>query len=146
MSALVEVLQDGRRRERAQAFFYRLLAGDAEGSGDAAVAERLNALLADEQHHVSRLTARLLELGEQPTEQTSSLVVPDLADWESVARVREENEVHWYETALRELTDEKTVAMLREILASERHHRDELAGKWMPAGSGESPAEPQGTS
>lgn len=141
MSDLVKVLQDGRRRERAQAFFYRLLAGDAEAAHDTAAAERLNGLLADEQHHVSRLTARLLELGERPTDESSSLVVPSLADWESVARVREEEEVRWYEAAVGSLADEETLAMLGEILASERHHRDELTGKWMPAGPAEGPGE-----
>lgn len=137
MSDLVATLRDGRRREREQAFFYRILAGDAEAAGDQAVADRLNGLLADEQHHVSRLTARLLELGERPTDESSSLVVPSLRDWESVAKVREEDEVRWYEVALRRVEDEDTVAVLREILASERHHREQLAGKWMPAGPGE---------
>jgi rubrerythrin len=140
VSDLVATLRDGRRREREQAFFYRILAGDAEAAGDEAVADRLNGLLADEQHHVSRLTARLLELGERPTDESSSLVVPSLGDWESVAKVREEDEVRWYEEALRRVEDEDTVAVLRGILASERHHREHLAGKWMPAG----PAEPSG--
>lgn len=140
MSDLVATLRDGRRREREQAFFYRILAGDAEAAGDQAVADRLNGLLADEQHHVSRLTARLLELGERPTDESSSLVVPGLRDWESVAKVREEEEVRWYEAALHLVEDEDTAAVLREILASERHHREQLAGKWMPAG----PAEPSG--
>jgi rubrerythrin len=145
VSDLVGTLRDGRRREREQAFFYRLLAGDAEAAGDEAAAERLNGLLADEQHHVSRLTARLLELGEQPGEESSSLVVPSLGDWESVARVREEDEVRWYEAALHRIEDEHTVAVLREILKSERHHRERLAGKWMPAGSTEPPEETRET-
>ena len=68
MSRLMELLQEGRQRERAQALFYRILAGEAEVSGDQAAAERLNELLADEQHHVSRLTARILELGGAPLE------------------------------------------------------------------------------
>lgn len=141
MNDPVTLLQDGRRREREQALFYRLLAGDAEESGDEALAERLNGLLADEQHHVSRLTARLLELGERPSDASSSLAVPDLASWEAVARVREENEVAWYERAVRDVADEETLAMLREILASERHHHEELAGKWMPAGTTDPTAE-----
>jgi len=134
MSHVIELLQEGRRRERAQAFFYRVLAGDAEAAGDASAAERLNGLLADEQHHVSRLTARLLELGERPTEEGSSVVVPDLVSWQPVARIREEEEVHWYEGAVRSVDDEETAVMLGEILSSERHHREDLAGKWMPAG------------
>jgi len=139
VSDLVATLRDGRRREREQAFFYRILAGDAEAASDQAAADRLNGLLADEQHHVSRLTARLLELGERPTDESSSLVVPSLRDWESVAKVREEDEVRWYEAALHRVEDEDTVAVLREILASERHHREQLAGKWMPAGSASPP-------
>jgi rubrerythrin len=135
VSDVVAVLQDGRRRERAQAFFYRMLAGDAEAAGNATTAERLNELLADEQHHVSRLTARLLELGETPTEESATVPLPELVSWEAVARVREEDEVRWYEQALHGLDDdEETLAVLREILSSERHHCEDLAGKWMPAG------------
>jgi rubrerythrin len=134
MSDMTDLLQEGRRRERAQAFFYRVLAGDAEAAGDAPMAERLNELLADEQHHVSRLTARLLELGEQLTDERTSVDVPDLASWQPVARIREEEEVRWYEGAVEGVEDEETSVMLNEILSSERHHRDDLAGKWMPAG------------
>jgi rubrerythrin len=143
VSALVTLLQEGRRRERAQALFYRMLAGDAESAGDAPAAERLNDLLADEQHHVSRLTARLLELGERPTEAEQFIEVPDLAAWQPVARVREEGEVRWYEDAVGRVDDDQTGDILREILASERHHREELAGKWMPAGP-KRPSEEQG--
>ena len=133
MSRLVRLLQDGRRRERAQALFYRYLAGDAEIAGDEVASERLNALLADEQHHVSRLTARLLELGERPDEAVDAPEVPALDAWEIVARCREEDEVRWYEEAVEVIEDGPTCGVLREILASELHHRDELEGKWMPA-------------
>ena len=138
---LVATLREGARRERAQALFYRILAGEAEVAGDAPTAERLNDLLADEQHHVSRLTARLLELGERPTDERDSPEVPELASWEPVAKGREEDEVRWYEDATRKVRDEETLAMLREILASERHHRDDLSGKWMPAGHADSSEE-----
>ncbi|MCG6957414.1 MAG: hypothetical protein LJF04_15600 [Gemmatimonadetes bacterium] len=134
MSEMTDLLQEGRRRERAQAFFYRVLAGDAEAVGDAPVAEQLNELLADEQHHVSRLTARLLELGEEPGDEEAPVDVPHLASWQPVARSREEEEVRWYEGAVERVDDEETSVMLKEILSSERHHRDDLAGKWMPAG------------
>ena len=130
---MVRLLQEGRRRERAQALFYRFLAGDAEISGDAVASERLNGLLADEQHHVSRLTARLLELGERLDETVDAPEVPALDAWEIVARCREEDEVRWYEEALEIIEDGPTSDVLREILASEVHHRDELDGKWMPA-------------
>lgn len=134
MTELVAILEEGRRRELEQALFYRFLAGDAETSGNEAAAERLNDLLADEQHHVSRLTARILELGAKPSDtRASSPDVPSLENWEEAARPREVEEVRWYEGALDRVSDGETAIILREILASERHHRDELAGKWMPA-------------
>lgn len=134
---LFELLRESRRRERAQALFYRTLTGRAEDAGDALAAERLNALLADEQHHLSRLTARLLELGgdadaiELPAQPEVALEA-----WESEARGREQQEVAWYEEAVALVEDEPTRAALMEILLSERHHRDELGGKWMPASHG----------
>jgi rubrerythrin len=137
MSPEVALLNEGRRREREQTAFYRFLAGDAELAGDAATAERLNELLADEQHHVSRLTARLLEMGERLQEEAGTPEIPALAGWEEVARGREAEEVAWYLEAIRRATDQDTIAILREILSSERHHHDRLAGKWMPAAPGE---------
>ena len=134
MTDLVDLLQEGRQRERAQALFYRFLSGDAESSGDVQTAERLNELLADEQHHVSRLTARILELGVTPRHADVPLPeVPTMAGWEDAARAREEDEVRWYTEALQRVDDPGTRSILQAILNSERHHRDELAGKWMPA-------------
>jgi rubrerythrin len=134
MNDLITLLADGRHRERRQALFYRSLAGDAESAGDLAAAERLNELLADEQHHVSRLTARMLELGAKPADdRVTSADVPSLNAWEAAARSREEEEVRWYTVALEGVDDPATRSILVEILESERHHRDELAGKWMPA-------------
>lgn len=133
MSEVTEVLQEGRRRERAQALFYRALAGDAELADRPRDAERLNELLADEQHHVSRLTARLLEMGETPADEVETPASPALDGWEVEARRREEAEVVWYRGALDRVTDQETRSILEEILASERHHREELGGKWMPA-------------
>ncbi|MDP2958019.1 MAG: ferritin-like domain-containing protein [Longimicrobiales bacterium] len=135
MSELAALLQEGRRRELEQSRFYRLLSGDAERAGNAGVAERLNDLLADEQHHVSRLTARLLELGAKPDGGRVDVgPVPGLDAWEREARRREEREVEWYESALSRVEDPDTAALLRGILASERHHEEHLSGKWMPAG------------
>ena len=135
MSELVALLQEGRRRELEQALFYRFLSGDAELAGNAGAAERLNDLLADEQHHVSRLTARLLELGAKPEGSRADVgSMPGLDAWEGEARRREEREVEWYEDALSRVEDPHAVALLREILASERHHKEHLSGKWMPAG------------
>ena len=131
---LVELLEACRERERAQTRFYRALAARAELEGDDPVAERLNALHADEQHHLSRLTARLLELGAQPRSLASgSSDRPDLDGWEAVARARESREVSWYEDGLNGALDEHTRRLFEEILESERRHRDELGGKWMPA-------------
>jgi len=129
-----ELLREGRRRERAQTLFYRGLTARAEEAGDASAAERLNALLADEQHHLSRLTARLLELGGH-AEAIDVPAQPDvpMEAWEGEARRREQEEVAWYEEAVALVGDEPTRAVLTEILLSERHHRDELGGKWMPA-------------
>lgn len=139
MTATAQLLHEGRARELEQALFYRVLAGDAEACGDLSAAERLNELLADEQHHVSRLTARILELGERPHDgRVPQPHVPPLARWEKEARSREEKEVAWYEGALRQVDDPPTVALLKEILSSERHHRAGLTGKWMPATAGES--------
>lgn len=135
MTKLADVLREGRRRELEQALFYRFLAAAAEAVGDGPTAERINELLADEQHHVSRLTARLLELGEKPEDvRTPPPPVPPLSEWQAEARRREAEEIAWYEEALESVSDAQTVAVLREIVASERHHHDDLAGKWMSAG------------
>ena len=140
MSETIDLLQEGRLRELEQALFYRFLTSDAELAGDAAAAERLNELLADEQHHVSRLTARILELGAKPRDAgVHNAAVPVLHAWEAEARKREEGEVRWYENTIRRVDDPDTASMLRGILDSERHHREQLAGKWMPAG----PARPE---
>lgn len=135
MTQILALLQEGRRRELEQAHFYRLLAGAADHAGDTAAAERLNGLLADEQHHVSRLTARILELGGRPEAARPALEsVPALGAWEDEARTREAGEVEWYEGTLAGAGDADTRSVLREILDSERHHREGLTGKWMPAG------------
>lgn len=134
MNGTIALLQEGRRQEVEQALFYRLLTGDADAAGDAAAGESLNGLLADEQHHVSRLSARILELGGRLDEGPAGPVTaPGLDAWEDAARLREEAEIAWYEQALHRVEDPATRSVLAEILASERHHRESLAGKWMPA-------------
>lgn len=130
---LRDLLREARRRERSQSAFYRRLAAEAEEAGDRRAIERLNELLADEQHHLSRLTARLLELGDSPPEVTPTEGTPSLAGWESEARAREAGEVAFYKSALARRLDGRTRAILREILESERRHREELGGKWMTA-------------
>ncbi|NJD20691.1 MAG: hypothetical protein FIA95_15580, partial [Gemmatimonadetes bacterium] len=135
MSGTMALLQESRRRELEQVLFYRLLAWSAAHAGDAVEAERLQELLADEQHHVSRLTARILEMGGAPESAgREPPAPPSLGAWEAEARGREGAEVTWYETALADELDPETRSLLGEILDSERHHREGLAGKWMPAG------------
>ena len=128
------LLGESRRREKAQALFYRTLAAMAIRSGREADAERLNELHADEQHHLSRLTARLLELAGELrdlADVTSPDAPPDA--WEDLARRRETDEVAWYEEVLAAPLDPVTREVVEEILASERRHRAELRGKWMSA-------------
>jgi len=130
----VRILDEARAREKGQTFFYRALAAEAELRGEVESAERLNALHADEQHHLSRLTARVLELGAEPVEvEGLPSEVPDYGNWETMALAREGAEVAWYEAALKKLMDPVTRALFREILESEQHHSRELGGKWMSA-------------
>jgi rubrerythrin len=128
------VLEASRVREKGQALFYRALAAQAVAAGDDDASERLNDLHADEQHHLSRLTARLLELGARPHD-LAAVPTPggELDGWEAVARDRELEEVRWYEAATRLALDAHTRAILVEILESERHHAERLRGKWMSA-------------
>ncbi|HEX8671930.1 MAG TPA: ferritin family protein [Longimicrobium sp.] len=134
MPDILKLLAKARAAEKAQALFYRALAAEAEERGAAALAERFNDLHADEQHHLSRLSVRLMEMGAplvELGEMKGELVGMD--GWEPVARLREEAEVHRYEALLAEPLDPKTDALLREILDTERHHAEELGGKWTPA-------------
>jgi rubrerythrin len=131
---VVDALHHARAEEKAQALFYRALASLAEDVEDEELAERLNGLHADEQHHLSRLSARLVELG-QPLEDLSRMAAPaaDLHSWETVARRRELVEIERY-LALESLAlDDRTAAMIREFLDAERRHEAELGGKWMRA-------------
>lgn len=131
----IDALHERREAEKQQTLFYRALAAEAEERGDAALSERLQQLHADEQHHLSRLTARLLELGE-PTPDLAHVrpSVPPLDAWEAEARRREEREVDGYEALLAHGgLDEDSAALVREILDVERNHARELGGKWTMA-------------
>jgi rubrerythrin len=134
MADILKLLAEARAAEKAQALFYRALAAEAEERGDAALAERYNDLHADEQHHLSRLSVRLMELG-APLAELGGMKgeVVGMDGWEPAARIREEAEVLRYEALLGEALDPKTDALLREILGTERHHAEELGGKWTPA-------------
>ncbi|HET6764836.1 MAG TPA: ferritin-like domain-containing protein [Longimicrobiaceae bacterium] len=134
----IAALQAAREAERQQAQYYRGLAAQAEERADAALSERFNELHADEQHHLSRITARLMELG-AATGDVGAVRAPEpgvghsIDGWEGAARLREEAEVMRYEAlAAREL-DAPTAALVVEILDTERHHAETLGGKWTPA-------------
>jgi rubrerythrin len=131
---VIAELHAARAEERTQALFYRALASIAETGDDATLAERLNGLHADEQHHLSRLSARLLELGER-LEDLGPPSIPEVGieAWESLARDRENVEIDRYESLLRQHLDDQTRAMLEEFLQSEKHHAESLGGKWMDA-------------
>lgn len=128
---LLGALQAARRAEKEQALFYRALAAEAEARGEAALSERFNELHADEQHHLSRLTARLLELGAAPDDVSSLRAdAAQIEGWELQARAWETEEVRRYEELLEMGADAATESLLREILDTERHHAEELGGKW----------------
>lgn len=131
--SLIDALLDARAAERRQALYYRSLAAQAEDAGDLDASERLNGLHADEQHHLSRLTARLLELGAEVPELPGAAEAPSFDGWEADARPREHAEVERYERLLGLAPDAQTAALLREFLVAERGHVAELGGKWMPA-------------
>ena len=133
-AVMIAALHSARAAEKAQALFYRALAAEAAERGDDTGVDRLNGLHADEQHHLSRISARLLELGEGLIEVggTRAERVP-YEEWETHARTREEAEIVRYEQLTALPADEPTSALLREILGTERNHARELGGKWTPA-------------
>ena len=130
---LVPLLEDARRAEKSQALLYRSLAARAEESRPA-LAQRFHDLHADEQHHLSRLTARLLELGARP-QDLSSITVDrvELDAWETAVRDREAAEIERYRRLLGEDLDGETRALIQEMLEVEEQHARELGGKWTMA-------------
>jgi rubrerythrin len=129
------VLEAARFSEKEQALFYRGMAAAAESLGDAELAQRFHDLHADEQHHLSRLTARLLELGGRPRslDDAVSPAAAELEGWAEVVRERENTEVARYRALLEYELDAETRALIDEILAVEIHHSTELGGKWTMA-------------
>lgn len=134
MSELPELLERARAAEKEQALFYRALAAAAEAIPDSELAERLNGLHADEQHHLSRLTVRLIEMDVDVVD-LSDLQAPSarLAGWEEVAREREHAEIAFYRHAIEHTTDPQTRALFEQFLDAELHHAEQLGGKWMNA-------------
>lgn len=133
-AAIREALQNCRAAEREQALFYRSLAAEAEQCDEPDLAQRFHDLHADEQHHLSRITARLLELDVAPAELPRKLSSsPMLARWRTDAARREQAEVARYRALLNERLDSATRSLLEQILETELHHERELGGKWMPA-------------
>lgn len=128
------LLHEARAAEKRQALFYRALAAAAEEVDNAELSERLNGLHADEQHHLSRLTVRLMELNQAVAEvggEASPTVQID--GWEDLARGREQEEIARYASLLTHQLDERTRAMIEQFVAAERHHAASLGGKWMGA-------------
>lgn len=130
----IRLLHEARRAEKRQALFYRALAAAAEEVNAAELSERMNGLHADEQHHLSRLTVRLVEFGEPVTDLGAETTpAADLDSWEDVARANEGDEIERYERLLGEPLDERTRTMIEEFLTAERSHATVLGGKWMGA-------------
>lgn len=127
-------LERARALEKDQTLHYRALAARAEAVGDAVASQRLNELHADEQHHLSRLTARLLELGHTPVELEGGLKELPLQGWEVEAATREDREIEFYaDFVAAGYVDPDTRELLAEVLESEHQHRRHLGGKWMSA-------------
>lgn len=133
--SFVPDLHEARVLEKEQAQFYRVLSMQAEAAGNEADSEALNGLLADEQHHLSRLSVRLVELGEDLA-ALSDAIMPSEAiydNWRDVARTRERNEIARYERILTLPLDEDTTKMIRGFLDVEKQHEQHLTGKYTDA-------------
>lgn len=133
--SFVSALHEARALEKEQAQFYRVLSSQAEERGIAEDAEALNELLADEQHHLSRLSVRLVELGEELAALSDAHMPSDalFETWRDVARIRERKEVARYEAVLELDLDEDTARMIESFLDTERQHEQHLAGKYTDA-------------
>lgn len=131
---IIQALQGARRAEKEQALFYRSLITQAENAGHTQIAEDLNGLHADEQHHLSRLTVRLVE-ADQTVEDLGGVRMPVTvyAGWEAEARKREHQEIARYEAIAAMPLDTSTAALIAEILNVERQHEESLGGKFMSA-------------
>ena len=132
--SIIEMLHVARKAEKEQSLFYRALSAQAEEDNDAQLSDDLNGLVADEQHHLSRLTVRLVELDEV-LQDLGGVAPPPGAypDWKANARERERSEVERYRAFLERDLDPQTRTLIEDILAAEEQHADTLAGKHMSA-------------
>ena len=133
--AYAPALHEARALEKEQAQFYRVLSTQAEEQGNVEDIEALNGLLADEQHHLSRLSVRLVELGEDLAPLSDEHMPSDAVypNWHEVARIRERKEIARYERMLELDLDEETSRMIHGFLDAERQHEQHLAGKYTDA-------------
>lgn len=134
LPSAIDRLERMRRLEKEQALAYRSLAARAEATGVTDLAERFHDLHADEQHHLSRLTARVLELGGHPADLTgvATAEIP-LDNWEISVRERELGEIARYRALIDSGVDSETHELVAAILAVEERHASELGGKWTVA-------------
>jgi rubrerythrin len=131
---VIERLEALRLAEKEQALIYRSLAARAEAAGDAELAQRFHDLHADEQHHLSRLTARVLELGGRPAEIPAlAIEVIPIDAWEGPVMKMEAAEVDRYRLLLQSDLDQETRTLIETIATVEAHHAADLGGKWTMA-------------
>ena len=131
--AAINALRAARAAEKEQALFYRALAVEAENRGLLMDIEDLNGLLADEQHHLSRITVRLVELGLEAGELSAHTPACDFNSWRDAAQIREREEVARYEGSLEMPLDDDTRVAITNILEVERAHAAHLGGKYTDA-------------
>lgn len=127
------LLRAARVAEKEQALFYRALSAIAEDRAAAADIEALNGLLADEQHHLSRISVRLVELGHETGDVSAPVPRCEFDGWRTAARERERAEIARYEALLEQGIDAETAQIVRGILEVEREHEKNLGGKYTEA-------------
>lgn len=129
-----DLLIEAYLAEREQARWYRALSAAAEEAGNLEDVEALNGLVADEQHHLSRLKNRMVELGvEFHTDFTDFGDYTGYPAWKEEARQRERAEIERYTNLLGKDLDAETRSMVESILETERQHEKNLGGKYTQA-------------
>ena len=132
--AIMHALQQARRAEKEQALFYHALVKRAEQADALEEMENLSGLHADEQHHLSRLSVRLLEL-DQDLVDLGDARAPEVVypDWQGQARAREQAELARSRALGGLPLDAATAALIADIIAVEEQHAQTLGGKYMSA-------------